>query len=940
MADNLTNEQLELLAKALEELRKTTVMSEKTQAEVAAAAAKDANELEKNAKAVSENTSVGKEFVRDLSGLGSELGSAIDQIRNNREDFRSLNPAIRAAGTVFGATGKAVGSMAESAGDAVQGMAGMTKSFKGFSAAMVGGGLLKGFGSGLKSGSEAAANMAVAFGEFATGELQNVVEAYRKVGSAGAIGAGGMNELYESSNKLGIGLAGMSEIISKNGAALAYAGGSTLAGRKALVNLTENSKAYEDQLLALGYTFTEMRDQSAKFLERNQILGLADTNDKRRMAEANNAYMLQLDQLSRITGKSRDEIAKQLDQQMKDVRFQATLRTLEAKNGKENREAVENIAATIGAQQGEYARKGFMDAMSGAINTPEAQSYLQTLDEGGRQTMQNLRNGAIKQTSEGFTGLIESQQRWYEGKGGDAVFGRLSNMGSSLDPMIGALMKAKTYTKEQLDAQGRVLDEQQGAMKADDQATKDTIAAQKKLQAMGQKLDEIVRQNVLPHAATAVNKFTTAIEDFVNVASKALGIKSTGPLEETGYADTAAGYGAGAQNLGANSKAISDVMSARTKQKKDIYASDEFKQWQKSKGGGGLTTSGMEDKEYGVGAYMKEKGIEEVPMPGGSATGSTQQILDTIKQRESSGNYQAQAKGSSASGAYQFIDSTWQSLTKKYGIGAEFARAGDAPPQVQDAVAAKYVDELLQKAGGDVSKVPLAWYTGNIQGKMSDKALAANNGLTPEKYQEKWMADFGKLAGAQLATAQPQQQPQQMSPERAAELKQKVLESRMKMAVKDPNGKVTTQPVKDDFDAPSQRDKAYQEQLAAIEAQNTNAKMKLAEAKARVMEARKNLAYKDPNGKVIVQSPTEPFAASGGVFSGPKSGYSATLHGNEAVVPLSSNNQMPVEMNSMGDLFEEQNTLMADQTAGLEELLRTLRQTTELSQRILRVSQA
>ena len=108
-------------------------------------------------------------------------------------------------------------------------------------------------------------------------------------------------------------------------------------------------------------------------------------------------------------------------------------------------------------------------------------------------------------------------------------------------------------------------------------------------------------------------------------------------------------------------------------------------------------------------------------------TPDTAKILATIKQRES-GNYTETARGSSASGAYQFIDSTWQDLTKKYGMGQEFQRAKDAPPQVQDAVAAAYVNDILRANNGDVSKVPLVWYTGNAQGKMSDAAIASNNG--------------------------------------------------------------------------------------------------------------------------------------------------------------------------------------------------------------------
>lgn len=62
--------------------------------------------------------------------------------------------------------------------------------------------------------------------------------------------------------------------------------------------------------------------------------------------------------------------------------------------------------------------------------------------------------------------------------------------------------------------------------------------------------------------------------------------------------------------------------------------------------------------------------------------------LDTIKQRESGGNYAAQNKRSTASGAYQVLNGTWG------GYGG-YSRAGDAPAAVQD----KFAGELYAKHG-------------------------------------------------------------------------------------------------------------------------------------------------------------------------------------------------------------------------------------------------
>jgi hypothetical protein len=147
----------------------------------------------------------------------------------------------------------------------------------------------------------------------------------------------------------------------------------------------------------------------------------------------------------------------------------------------------------------------------------------------------------------------------------------------------------------------------------------------------------------------------------------------------------------------------------------------------------------------------------------GAATGGIEAILATIRTKESGNNYQAdvmknadaQARAkalgygkASASGAYQFVDSSWQGLTKKYGIGTQYKRAVDAPPDVQDRVAAAYVNEILVATGGDVSKVPVAWYTGNIEGKIDARALAMNPGLSVAKYQESWLSQYAKMGNS------------------------------------------------------------------------------------------------------------------------------------------------------------------------------------------------
>lgn len=125
-------------------------------------------------------------------------------------------------------------------------------------------------------------------------------------------------------------------------------------------------------------------------------------------------------------------------------------------------------------------------------------------------------------------------------------------------------------------------------------------------------------------------------------------------------------------------------------------------------------------------------------------------VLNSIKGVESGGgDYNAKNPNSSASGAYQFIDSTWRASTKKYGIGQQYPTARSAPPEIQDAVARKSVEELMAKYNGDTNKVANVWYTGNPSGNMTTAGLAANRGFTSEQYRAKFQS-FQNNSGGSL----------------------------------------------------------------------------------------------------------------------------------------------------------------------------------------------
>jgi hypothetical protein len=79
-----------------------------------------------------------------------------------------------------------------------------------------------------------------------------------------------------------------------------------------------------------------------------------------------------------------------------------------------------------------------------------------------------------------------------------------------------------------------------------------------------------------------------------------------------------------------------------------------------------------------------------------------------------------------------------------------------------------------------------------------------------------------------------------------------------------------------------------------------------------------------------------PSAADGGILSGPKGGFSAMLHGNEAVVPLPDGNTIPVQMASGSGASPEQLKLLSMKISKLNILIKSMEKHYNTSSQILR----
>jgi Peptidase family M23 len=147
-------------------------------------------------------------------------------------------------------------------------------------------------------------------------------------------------------------------------------------------------------------------------------------------------------------------------------------------------------------------------------------------------------------------------------------------------------------------------------------------------------------------------------------------------------------------------------------------------------------------------------GGPDVAQAGPAACGDLGVILDTIRTVETGGNYETRIATATASGAYAFIDSSWQYFARQAGTDtSQYPSAWMAPPPQQDAAAAVYVNQLLRDHNDQIDVIPVGWYLPSALGhpELMDQVPypEAGNNLTVRQYQLKWMNVYHqKLAAA------------------------------------------------------------------------------------------------------------------------------------------------------------------------------------------------
>jgi hypothetical protein len=520
----------QLLREALDQLRRQGMVTTQTLARLNQATAAATAEQKDQADAVEETS---KQFRKLYDTTKQVVGGFVDsaqQVRRNREDFTSLNPAIRSTGVMFGGMTKRVGDAVAGMGDAMLG-AGLAIKHPLAKGILLGlSGLFKGGGAFAAALGKEAGQAVAEYGTFVTTEVQRVVESFKTISSIGAVGADGMRGFVDAANQSGLAYEQFAQIMARNGQTFAQFSGSTLAGRKALVEVSKAAKGFEEEFLALGVGFTEQREMYAKAIQQELVIGRRQRDDYAGLAQAARDYIHQMNELSRLTGLQTEQLQALRDRQLSDVRFQAILAGVANqtdKAGKSLEAGLLNISTVLTARVGPTVGVGFQDVLANA-GTDAAKAFLLATGGAGKQIAEDYRNQRISQ-EEALAKIDESIRQRYATLGGYQTQAALGKLGTAFETLFPEMFKLVQSSKLTVDAQIENATTTKDLTETQDAETKLIVRAQRNLQNFAQQLDTLVSKQLLPHAANHIEKFTGALSGAINFINEKLGITAPAP---------------------------------------------------------------------------------------------------------------------------------------------------------------------------------------------------------------------------------------------------------------------------------------------------------------------------------------------------------------------------------------------------------------------------
>jgi hypothetical protein len=382
---------------------------------------------------------------------------------------------------------------------------------------------------------------------FVTASLKQsdlLFDSYEKISRAGAVGAGAMSEVFDNMLKFGYTvnqLGELGDLLARNSKNFGVFFKSALQGSRAFGEVASSiqNSPLREQFFRLGLGVNEINDGIAGFVNQQGKLGRAQTMTVDQLAAGAEAYIKELDILTKLTGMTRQEQEDAREQALQIRQFYAGLADLD-----ENAAEQALQAFTMALARGGPEAAAEMAADFNGVITSAGKMFMST----GGKSMEIFskeffaKGGTAAESMSRLSSAISPEFM--------AMTKNLNKLNSDMggfDLRILTMLKGGPDAEKMSKIMADLTDEQYKQLTGLDKATAGQARARDSQIKSAQNLQEFVKLGVAP-ATQALAYFTEAIEyltDFIP-GSGAAKKRRENNKQSTGEQSGAGGGGGGA----------------------------------------------------------------------------------------------------------------------------------------------------------------------------------------------------------------------------------------------------------------------------------------------------------------------------------------------------------------------------------------------------------
>jgi len=279
-----------------------------------------------------------------------------------------------------------------------------------------------------------------------TGYFQGSIDTFRNLSDVGAGFGGDILAMRQASADASLSLEQFASLVGGSSGTLTMLGSTVTQGAQRLGSMTKELRNADRGLMNLGFTQESLNEGMVDYLENQALAGQLRGRSDRSLIDGAQNYLTELDKLSKITGKSRKELAEQMNQNGQAANINVTRAKLSGEalmNFDNNLAHLTTMVPGLG--------DAFKDLSDGIPQT-EVGQVLTSLVPGFKELAEANASGRISQEEfqRRLADLTPQITRAFDSMDPAQVQALMGREG--FDGLLGSLSEVRTYTQRQTKA--------------------------------------------------------------------------------------------------------------------------------------------------------------------------------------------------------------------------------------------------------------------------------------------------------------------------------------------------------------------------------------------------------------------------------------------------------------------------------------------------------